>query len=107
MLTEKLPKTLTGNHFAKQLIRSGTSPALNYGEAQGAESRRDFIHKLRIALKELRETFISLKIIQGTFRDYAPDSVQRAIQETDELASIIFQSIRTTENNTPRKKPTS
>lgn len=94
-VAEKLPKTFAGIHLAKQLIRSGTSPALNYGEAQGAESRRDFIHKLRIALKELRETYVSLKIIQGAFTNYNPDLIKAAIQETDELASIMFQSIRT------------
>ena len=60
---ETLPKTLTGIHLARQLIRSGTSPALNYGEAHGGESRKGFIHKMKIALKELRETQMCLKII--------------------------------------------
>ena len=55
---ESLPKTKVGNHIAGQLIRSGTSPAPNYGEAQSAESRSDFIHKMKVALKELRETRI-------------------------------------------------
>ena len=53
---ESLPKTKTGNHISWQLIRSGTSPAPNYGEAQRTESRADFVHKMRLALKELRET---------------------------------------------------
>jgi four helix bundle protein len=58
-----LADTKASNHLAGQLIRSGTSPALNYGEAQSGESRNDFIHKLKIVLKELRETDICLKII--------------------------------------------
>jgi len=60
---ESLPKTKIGNHISGQLIRSGTSPAPNYGEAQSAESRADFVHKMRLALKELRETKIWLLII--------------------------------------------
>ena len=60
---ESLPKTKIGSHIYGQLIRSGTSPAANYGEAQSAESRSDFIHKMRLALKELRETRVWLLII--------------------------------------------
>jgi len=55
-IADQLPKTYTGKHLGAQIVRSGTSPALNYGEAQSAESRRDFIHKMKISLKELRET---------------------------------------------------
>lgn len=62
-LSEKLPTSYAAKHLGNQLIRSGTSPALNYGEAQAAESRKDFIHKLKVCLKELRESQISLKII--------------------------------------------
>jgi len=60
---ESLPKTKIGNHISGQLIRSGTSPAPNYGEARSSESRADFVHKMRLALKELRETKIWLLII--------------------------------------------
>ena len=63
-IVEALPNTRLGNYIAGQLIRSGCSPALNYGEAQSAESRNDFIHKMKIILKELRESMISLKIIE-------------------------------------------
>jgi four helix bundle protein len=56
-IAEALPKTVAGDHLAKQLTRSGTAPCLQYGEAQGAESRNDFIHKMKISLKELRETY--------------------------------------------------
>jgi len=60
---ESLPRTRVGNHIAGQLVRSGTSPASNYGEAQSAESRSDFIHKMKICLKELRETKVWLLMI--------------------------------------------
>src|SRR5579872_1370022 len=62
-ITEALPISRMGNYIAGQLVRSGCSPALNYGEAQASESRNDFIHKMKIILKELRESMISLKII--------------------------------------------
>ena len=55
-IVEDIPETRSATHLSGQLLRSGTSPALNYGEAQGGESRRDFIHKIKIVLKELRET---------------------------------------------------
>jgi four helix bundle protein len=57
-IATSLPKTIAGNHLAGQLVRSCTSPCLQYGEAQSAESRADFIHKMKISLKELRETLI-------------------------------------------------
>jgi len=63
-IVEALPNTRAGNHIAGQLIRCGTSPAPNYGEAQSAESRNDFIHKIKIVLKELRETNVWLNIIE-------------------------------------------
>jgi four helix bundle protein len=62
-VVEALPNSKAGNHIAGQLVRSGTSPAPNYSEARSAESRKDFIHKMKISLKELRETVIWLKII--------------------------------------------
>jgi four helix bundle protein len=62
-LSANLPRTPAGRHIAGQIMRSGTSPAPNYGEARGAESHNDFVHKLRIVLKELNETSIWLRII--------------------------------------------
>ena len=59
-LCDQLPKTTAGQHIADQLLKSGTSPAPNYAEARGAESSRDFVHKLRIVLKELNETEVCL-----------------------------------------------
>lgn len=64
-ISEYLISTRAGNHIAGQIVRSGTSPALQYGEAQSAESRNDYVHKLKILLKELRETLVSLKIIRS------------------------------------------
>ena len=61
-IADTVPKTHAGKHLAGQIVRSGTSPALNYGEAQAGESKKDFIHKMKICLKELRETIINLKI---------------------------------------------
>jgi four helix bundle protein len=63
-LSSGLPKTAAGKHIAGQILRSGTSPAPNYGEARGAESHADFVHKLRIVLKELNETSIWLRVIE-------------------------------------------
>ena len=60
---DSLPVTKIGKHIEGQLIRSGTAPAQNYGEAQDAESRADFIHKMKISLKELRETKVWLQMI--------------------------------------------
>src|SRR5678815_4535387 len=63
-LTSGLPKTAAARHIAAQILRSGTSPAPNYGEARGAESTNDFVHKLGLVLKELNETFIWLRVIE-------------------------------------------
>ena len=64
-VSEMLPETFAAQHIAGQMIRSGTAPALHYGEAQSGESRKDFIHKMKVALKELRETFNALRIVKG------------------------------------------
>jgi len=97
-VVEALPGTKAGNHIASQLVRSGTSPAPNYGEAQSAESRKDFIHKMKIALKELRETQIWLKIIA---RKGLGDCgvVEGEIAECDELIAIFVSSVKTADGN--------
>ncbi|MBN1337911.1 MAG: four helix bundle protein [Bacteroidales bacterium] len=98
-ISEDLPKTPAGNHLTGQLVRSGTSPALNYGEASSAESRKDFIHKIKIVLKELKETRIALKIIQ--MANMFPDNnkVESAIKETGELVAIFITSVNTALRN--------
>jgi len=93
-VTEALPNSKAGSHVAGQLIRSGTSPAPNYGEARSAESRKDFIHKMKISLKELRETMIWLKIISRKLM-VAGEVVDAAISECDELIAIFVSSTRT------------
>ena len=97
-VVEELPDTRAGKHVGGQLIRSGTSPAPNYGEAQAAESRKDFIHKMKICLKELRESLIWLKIIHEKPL-CKPDRLDPMIQETNELVSIFVKSIQTAEDN--------
>lgn len=98
-IVEKLPDTRTGNHIANQLVRCGTSPAPNYGEAQSAESRQDFIHKIKICLKELRETKIWLKVIQWKSLIKNNEEVEILLRECDELISIFVVSIKTAEKN--------
>jgi len=101
-LSEQLPETKTGKHISSQILRSGTSPAANYGEAQSAESRADFIHKLKIALKELRETEVWLKIIIKAKTIQPSEELSTLLQETDELISILFKSIDTAKKNNER-----
>lgn len=96
---ETLPSTRAGSHLANQLVRSGTSPALNYGEAQSAESRNDFIHKMKICLKELRETKIILKIITKAIVKTDNSKLNILIEESDELISIFMKSVSTATQN--------
>jgi len=96
-IVEHLPSTRVGNHVAGQLLRSGTSPYPNHGEAQAAESPRDFIHKLRIVLKELRESQRWLKLIQRVPLIKKPELIEDILQETEELIKIFVSSIKTAE----------
>jgi Inactivated superfamily I helicase len=97
-ITEMLPKAIAAIHLSGQLVSSGTAPALNYAEAQGAESRKDFIHKMKIALKELRETYNCLRIIQK--RNWVlNNSLINAINENNQLISIFVKSIDTAQKN--------
>lgn len=99
-ITELLPKTRAGITLADQLVRSGTSPALNFGEAQSAESHRDFIHKNQIILKELRETYIGLKIIREAAMIKNTESLETGIIENNELISIFVSTINTLKKKT-------
>ena len=98
-IINEMPKTKAGNHLSGQLVRSGTSVSLNYGEAQSGESRKDFIHKMKVVLKELRETFICLKIIYRTKLYKTEAKIVRAKKENNELISIFIKSIETAQNN--------
>jgi four helix bundle protein len=96
LLSEKLQSTKAGIHLGGQLLRSGTAPALLYGEAQGAESREDFIHKMKIALKELKETRICLKLIA---RNRMAERAEDLSRENEELIAIFYTSIETAKRN--------
>ena len=94
-IVEQLPNTRAGSHIAGQVLRSGTSPYPNHGEAQAAESSKDFIHKLRISLKELRETQRWLKLIQRVPLIKSPELLSVILGETEELIKIFVTSIKT------------
>jgi four helix bundle protein len=97
-LVDALPNTRAANHVAGQLLRCGTSPYGNHGEVEGAESRRDFVHKLRICLKELKESRRWLRLLQKAA--LVPERKMIAILgETEELIKIFFASVRTAEKN--------
>ena len=98
-VVEALPNNRIGNHVAGQLLRSGTAPAPNHGEAQSAESRKDFVHKMKIALKELRETHVWLLMIQRKPLIEPQEKLAPIIRECNELISIFVTSIKTAEKN--------
>jgi four helix bundle protein len=95
---ESITKSYAGNHLSSQIIRSATSPALNYGEAQSAESRKDFIHKMGICLKELRETYNCLKIIKKAKLTQNLELLECLEKEVNELISIFVSSIKTSKS---------
>ena len=97
-LADSLPNTKAGNHIAGQLLRCGTSPLANHGEVEAAESRKDFLHKLRICLKELRETWRWLRLI-GRLELTRGNELRAALSEAEELIRIFAASVRTTEKN--------
>ena len=97
-VAESLPSTRVGKQVEGQLIRSGTSVAPNYGEAQAGESRKDFVHKMRLCLKELRETLVWLKMTHNLGIGESA-MVRDGIQECDELVRIFVASIATAERN--------
>jgi four helix bundle protein len=96
-LSSALPRNRVGHHIAGQLVRSGTSPAANYAEALSAESRRDFVHKMKICLKELRETLVWLKIVSRLHLD-RQRGVDGTVKEVNELISIFVRSIHTAQS---------
>ena len=93
LLVARFPATPIAKHVATQITRSGTSPFANYGEAQAAESRQDFIHKLKICLKELRETQAWLKFVDRM--NLCPEAIWPVREECNELVSILVTSVRT------------
>jgi four helix bundle protein len=103
-ISENTDKTKAGFHISGQLLRSGSAPALYYGEAQGAESRADFLHKMKIILKELRETRISLIIIKTVPLTQDFNKVDNTIKECSELISIVRKSCETVRKNMENQK---
>jgi four helix bundle protein len=97
-LVDALPNTRAANHLAGQLLRCGTSPYGNHGEVEAAESRKDFVHKLKICLKELKETRRWLRLACRSSILPAPKTAA-ILNETEELIRIFFSSIRTAEKN--------
>ncbi|MDD5570832.1 MAG: four helix bundle protein [Bacteroidales bacterium] len=108
VLIIKIAESLNGSIAAKlisgQFVRSGFSSALHYGEVKDAESRNDFIHKVKVILKELRETFIALKIIRQAALTKNPELVDKGLTECNELISIFVKSIETAKRNNQIKK---
>jgi len=103
-ITESVYNTKAGNHISGQLVRSGTSPVLHYGEAQSAESRADFIHKIKVILKELRETKNALRITKKVPLTDKMENVDKALIECNELISIFMKSVETAKKNMELEK---
>jgi four helix bundle protein len=97
-IVDALPDTPAGKHVAGQLLRSGTSPGANYEEARGAESRRDFVHKVGVALKELQETRYWLRVVAGA-NLASRSALQEVLPEVDALCRILGTSKRTASLN--------
>ena len=106
-LSENLPDTRAGNHVAGQILRSGTSPYPNHGEAEDAESREDFIHKLKVCLKELRETRRWARLIKRKAWAKEDSALLFVLSESDELIRIFYSSIQTAKRNAlaERRRP--
>ena len=99
-IVDAMPDNKGANHLSSQIVRSGTAPSLMYGEAQASESRKDFVHKMRLPLKELRETYNCLKII--SIKNYVGtgnEKLVKALSESHELILIFAKSITTALNN--------
>lgn len=103
-LAEKVNKNDAGVYLSGQLLRSGTSPALHYGEALSAESRKDFVHKLKILLKELRETQNNLIIMDKAQLLTERIILTEGIKECKELIAIFSKSIETAKSNMLKEK---
>lgn len=100
-VVEALPDSRAGNYIAGQLIKSCHSPTFNYGEAQGAESSKDFIHKMGVVLKELKECRTALKVIRKKELIKPVSELDGVYNETEELIAIIGKSISTAKKKTP------
>ena len=93
-VADALPKSPAGKHIASQLLRAGTSPAPNYAEARGAESSADFVHKLRISLKELNESCVWLRMVCRA-ELMKSERLDDLIDENQQLCRILNASVKT------------
>ncbi len=104
IMCKKIDKSFASEHLANQLIRSVTSSALNYGEARSGESTNDFLHKMKICLKELRESYINMKIQKGAELVSDSELLSKLLKENDELISIFVTSVKTASSKSTIKK---
>ena len=102
-LVGEVDETRAGNHVAGQLLRSGTSPLFHHGEAEAAESQRDFVHKMGVCLKELRETKRALRLVRLIPLVQPSSKVDPVLSETEELIKIFYCSIRTAKKSAVRE----
>ena len=98
-LCRGMDKSYMSDHLMTQIIRSSTSAALNYGEAQAAESKNDFIHKISIILKELRETQICLKLLAGSTKENQAELLENCQEECGQLVAIFHKTVMTAKSN--------
>lgn len=103
-VTESMSRSRAGAHVADQLLRPGTSPYGHHGEAEGAESRDDFVHKLKVCYKELRESRRWLRLVHRTPLVAKPERLSGILNEADEHVRIFAASIRTAESNRPQPR---
>jgi four helix bundle protein len=94
-MTEKISKSDYATILSNQLTRSATSAALNYGEAQGAETTKDFVHKIGVVIKELRESRVNFKIIRESDLCFDNADLERILKENDELIAILYSTLKT------------
>jgi four helix bundle protein len=98
-MTKEMDGSFESQHLGKQIIRSGTASSLLYGEAQGAPTKKDFIHKISLVLRELRETFINLKIINDTHLCVNQGKINGILDENNQLISIFTKTYQTSVKN--------
>jgi four helix bundle protein len=103
-VTEAMIRSRAGTYVADQLLRAGTSPYGHHGEVEGAESRDDFIHKLKVCYKELREARRWLRLVRRTPLVKNPESIEEILGESEQLVRIFSASIRTAQTNRPLKR---
>ncbi|HTD93024.1 MAG TPA: four helix bundle protein [Chitinophagaceae bacterium] len=103
-VVEAIPSTRAGNYISGQVIRSGLAPCLLYGEAQAAESREDFVHKMKVVLKELKETRVCIKLIKKKEMIKPTSRLDELSRETEQLIAITAKSIDTAKMNLKRSK---